>query len=28
VSQHKVSDTLPLFVICVKHTVHESWYQA
>jgi len=27
-AQNKVSDTLPLFVIYVKHTVHESGYQA
>jgi len=26
--QNKVSDTLFLFVICGKHAVHESGYQA
>jgi len=26
--QHKVSETLPLIVICVKHAVHESGYLA
>jgi len=25
---NEVNDTLPLFVICVKHAVHESGYPA